>query len=183
MHYLSLDTVIYRPDGLRDIVLCQYDDVMEELVTVKPSVQIQREAVIASPWMHQAARGNASLQMSFTLVRAFTTFARAHAWGLDLQEALTLHPEGVVTWLSCYYQGRPGRVRTYHATVDLAQPLPLTSDHDLGPDGPRLGRRPGSASAAVRRISGCRMPRARSGLPCRYPSPLQETSLNLSINF
>ena len=46
MHYLSLDTVIYRPDGLRDIVLCQYDDVMEELVTVKPSVQIQREAVI-----------------------------------------------------------------------------------------------------------------------------------------
>lgn len=80
--------------------------------------------------------------MSFTLVRAFTTFARAHAWGLDLQEALTLHPEGVVTWLSCYYQGRPGRVRTYHATVDLAQPLPLTSDHDLGPDGPRLGSRP-----------------------------------------
>lgn len=80
--------------------------------------------------------------MSFTLVRAFTTFARAHAWGLDLQEALTLHPEGVVTWLSCYYQGRPGRTRTYHATVDLAQPLPLTSDHDLGPDGPRLGRRP-----------------------------------------
>ena len=142
MHYLSLDTVIYRPDGLRDIVLCQYDDVMEELVTVKPSVQIQREAVIGSPWMHQAARGNASLQMSFTLVRAFTTFARAHAWGLDLQEALTLHPEGVVTWLSCYYQGRPGRTRTYHATVDLAQPLPLTSDHDLGPDGPRLGSRP-----------------------------------------
>ena len=38
--------VIYRPDGLRAIVLCQYDDVMEELVTVKPSVQIQREAVI-----------------------------------------------------------------------------------------------------------------------------------------
>ena len=169
MHYLSLDTVIYRPDGLRDIVLCQYDDVMEELVTVKPSVQIQREAVIGSPWMHQAARGNASLQMSFTLVRAFTTFARAHAWGLDLQEALTLHPEGVVTWLSCYYQGRPGRTRTYHATVDLAQPLPLT----------RMGR----ASAAVRRISGCRMPRARSGLPCRYPSPSRETSLNHSINF
>ena len=37
---------------------------------------------------------------------------------------------------------RQGRTRTYHATVDLAQPLPLTSDHDLGPDGPRLGRRP-----------------------------------------
>ena len=35
------------------------------------------------------------------------THLRAHAWGLDLQEALTLHPEGVVTWLSCYYQGRP----------------------------------------------------------------------------
>lgn len=34
MHYLSLDTVIYRPDGLRDIVLCQYDDVMAELVEV-----------------------------------------------------------------------------------------------------------------------------------------------------
>ena len=46
MHYLSLDTVIYRPDGLRDIVLCQYDDVMAELVEVKPSVQLQREFVI-----------------------------------------------------------------------------------------------------------------------------------------
>ena len=56
MHYLSLDTVIYRPDGLRDIVLCQYDDVMAELVEIKPSVQIQRESVIGSPWMHQAAR-------------------------------------------------------------------------------------------------------------------------------
>ena len=126
MHYLSLDTVIYRPDGLRDIVLCQYDDVMAELVEVKPSVQIQRESVIGSPWMHQAARGNASLQMSFTVVRAFTTFGRARAWGLDLQETLT----------------RPGRTRSYHATVDLAQPLPLTSDHDLGADGPSMGRRP-----------------------------------------
>ena len=77
MHYLSLDTVIYRPDGLRDIVLCQYDDVMAELVEVKPSVQLQREFVIGSPWMHQASRGNASLQMSFTVVRAFTTFGRA----------------------------------------------------------------------------------------------------------
>ena len=95
MHYLSLDTVIYRPDGLRDIVLCQYDDVMAELVEVKPSVQLQREFVIGSPWMHQASRGNASLQMSFTVVRAFTTFGRARAWGLDLQETLTLHPEGV----------------------------------------------------------------------------------------
>lgn len=142
MHYLSLDTVIYRPDGLRDIVLCQYDDVMAELVEIKPSVQIQRESVIGSPWMHQAARGNASLQMSFTVVRAFTTFGRARAWGLDLQETLTLHPEGVVTWLSCYYRGRPGRTRTYHATVDLAQPLPLTSEHDLGPAAPSLGRRP-----------------------------------------
>lgn len=142
MHYLSLDTVIYRPDGLRDIVLCQYDDVMAELVEVKPSVQLQREFVIGSPWMHQAARGNASLQMSFTVVRAFTTFGRARAWGLDLQETLTLHPEGAVTWLSCYFRGRPGRTRTYHATVDLAQPLPLTSDHDLGADGPSMGRRP-----------------------------------------
>ncbi len=59
MHYYPL-AVIYRPDGLQDIVLCQYDDVMEELVTVKPSVQFQREPVIGSPWMHQAARGNAS---------------------------------------------------------------------------------------------------------------------------
>ena len=46
----------------RDIVLCQYDDVMAELVEVKPSVQLQREFVIGSPWMHQASRGNASLQ-------------------------------------------------------------------------------------------------------------------------
>lgn len=101
MHYLSLDTVIYRPAGLQDIVLCQYDDVMAELVSVKPSIQIQREGVIGSPWMHQAARGNASLQMTLTVVRAWATFARAQAWGLDLQETLTLHPEGTVTWLSC----------------------------------------------------------------------------------
>lgn len=175
MHYLSLDTVIYRPDGLRDIVLCQYDDVMEELVTVKPSVQIQREAVIGSPWMHQAARGNASLQMSFTLVRAFTTFARAHAWGLDLQEALTLHPEGVVTWLSCYYQGRPAGP----GPTTLRLTLPSLCRSRAIMTSVRMGR----ASAAVRRISGCRMPRARSGLPCRYPSPSRETSLNHSINF
>ena len=57
MHYLSLDTVIYRPDGLRDIVLCQYDDVMAELVEVKPSVQIQRESVIGSPWHAPGGKG------------------------------------------------------------------------------------------------------------------------------
>lgn len=142
MHYLSIDTVIYRPDGRQDIVLCQCDDIMEELVDVKPSVQVQREAVIGSPWLHQAARGNASLQMTLTVVRAWATFGRARSWGLDIQETLTLHPEGVLTWMTSYHQRRPGRTRTYRATVDLAQPLPLTSDHDLGPDGPRLGRRP-----------------------------------------
>lgn len=175
MHYLSLDTVIYRPDGLRDIVLCQYDDVMEELVTVKPSVQIQREAVIASPWMHQAARGNASLQMSFTLVRAFTTFARAHAWGLDLQEALTCTRR---VWLpGCPATTRAGRAGSGPTTLRLTLPSLCRSRAIM--TSVRMDR----ASAAVRRISGCRMPRARSGLPCRYPSPLQETSLNLSINF
>ena len=58
---------------------------------VKPSVQLQREFVIGSPWMHQASRGNASLQMSFAVVRAFTTFGRARAWGLDLQAVSYTH--------------------------------------------------------------------------------------------
>lgn len=175
MHYLSLDTVIYRPDGLQDIVLCQYDDVMEELVTVKPSVQFQREGVIGSPWMHQAARGNASLQMSFTLVRAFVTFARAHAWGLDLQEALTLHPEGVVTW--CPAITRAGRAEPGPTTLRLTLPSLCRSRATM--TSVRMGR----ASAAVRRISGCRMPMARSGLLCRYPSPSRETSPNHLLTF
>lgn len=142
MYYLSRDTVIYRPSGQGDIVLCQHDDVMEALVDVKSSVQVQREPIIGSPWMYQVARGNASLQMTFTVVRAFTTFARARAWVLDLQETITLHPEGVITWLSCYHQGIAQRTRSYHATVDDIHPHPITTDHDLGPDGPSLGRRP-----------------------------------------
>lgn len=142
MYYLSQDTVIYRPSGLQDIVLCQYDDIMEELVGVQPSVQHQREPVIGSPWMHQAARGNASLQMTFTVIRAMATFARARAWSLDVQEQLTLYPEGVITWMTAYHKGRPQRTRTYHATVDEVHPHPLTSEHDLGIDGPSMGRRP-----------------------------------------
>ena len=35
------------------------------------------------------------------------------------------------------------RLQSQMCIRDSAQPLPLTSAHDLGPDGPRLGRRPG----------------------------------------
>ena len=35
-----------------------------------------------------------------------------------------LHPLGRVTWLTCYYQGRPQRVREYAATVDPPRPYP-----------------------------------------------------------
>lgn len=66
--YRSQDTVIYRPigdDAPEAVALCSYGDVMVSLVDVAPSVQVQREAVIGSRWMHQAARGNAGLQMSF----------------------------------------------------------------------------------------------------------------------
>ena len=82
--YRSQDTVIYRPigdDAPEAVALCSYGDVMPSLVTVVPSVQVQREAVIGSRWMHQAARGNAGLQRSFSLARAFSTYAAARAWG------------------------------------------------------------------------------------------------------
>ena len=95
--YRSQDTVIYRPigdDAPEAVALCSYGDVMPSLVTVVPSVQVQREAVIGSRWMHQAARGNAGLQMSFSLARAFSTYAAARAWGLDIAELLALYPEG-----------------------------------------------------------------------------------------
>ena len=75
--YRSQDTVIYRPigdDAPEAVALCSYGDVMVSLVDVVPSVQVQREAVIGSRWMHQAARGNAGLQMSFSLARAFSTW-------------------------------------------------------------------------------------------------------------
>ena len=85
--YRSQDTVIYRPigdDAPEAVALCSYGDVMPSLVTVAPSVQVQREAVIGSRWMHQAARGNAGLQMSFSLARAFSTYAAARAWGYSV---------------------------------------------------------------------------------------------------
>lgn len=141
MHYLSLDTIIYRPEGGGDLVLCQYDDVMAQLVEIKPSVQVQRDAVIGSPWMIQGGRGNSALQMTFTVVRAFVSAGRARGWGLDLQEQLILHPAGTVRWLTSYYQGRAGRERIYYATVDGCRPLPLTSEHDLGAAGPSMGQR------------------------------------------
>lgn len=130
MRYLSRDTLIYRPDGMEAITLCQLDDVMEALVDVTPSVQVQREAIIGSDWMHQAARGNASLQMGCTVMRQFATAAHARAWGLMLMEQMTLHPEGRLLWLSCYHGSRPQLERDYHATVDSVRPIPRTSDYD-----------------------------------------------------
>ena len=142
MHYLSLDTVIYRPAGLQDIVLCQYDDVMAGAG--------ERQALHPDPargcdWQPLDAPGRARQRLPADDPdggQGLGDVCPRPGMGLDLQETLTLHPEGTVTWLSCYHQRRPSRTRTYHATVDLVQPLPLTSDHDLGPDGPRLGRRP-----------------------------------------
>ena len=104
--YRSQDTVIYRPigDGAPEAVaLCSYGDVMVSLVDVVPSVQVQRETVIGSRWMHQAARGNAGFQMSFSLARAFDSYAAARAWGLDAAELLAMYPEGMVTWMTVSY--------------------------------------------------------------------------------
>lgn len=105
---------------------------MVSLVDVAPSVQVQREAVIGSRWMHQAARGNAGLQMSFSLARAFSTYAAARAWGLDIAELLALYPEGMVTWMTAYHAGIPQRTRDYRATLDHVQPLPPTNDQRYG---------------------------------------------------
>lgn len=134
MVYESTDTVIYRPDGLDAVTLCKAGDIMEALVDVTASVQVQRDAVLNSPWMLQRARGNALMQMSLTVAHAFPSTAAAKAWGLDVQEMFTLHPLGRVTWLTCYYQGRPQRVREYTATVDPPHPFPLTGDHWYGED-------------------------------------------------
>jgi hypothetical protein len=133
--YRSQDTVIYRPigdDPPEAVALCSYGDVMVSLVDVAPSVQVQREAVIGSRWMHQAARGNAGLQMSFSLARAFCTYAAARAWGLDIAELLALYPEGMVTWMTAYHAGIPQRTRDYRATLDHVQPLPPTNDQRYG---------------------------------------------------
>ena len=46
--YRSQDTVIYRPigdDAPEAVALCSYGDVMPSLVTVAPSVQVQREGL------------------------------------------------------------------------------------------------------------------------------------------
>lgn len=134
MVYESTDTVIYRPDDLDAVTLCKAGDIMEALVDVTASVQVQRDAVLDSPWMLQRARGNALMQMSLTVAHAFPSAAAARAWGLDVQEMFTLRPLGRVTWLTCYYQGRPQRVREYTATVDPPHPFPLTSDHWYGVD-------------------------------------------------
>ena len=118
--YRSQDTVIYRPigdDAPEAVALCSYGDVMVSLVDVVPSVQVQRETVIGSRWMHQAARGNP---------------AAARAWGMDAVEILTLYPEGMITWMTAYHDGRPQRIREYHATLDSAHALPLTGERWYG---------------------------------------------------
>lgn len=135
--YLSQDTVIYRPtgdDAPEAVALCKYRDVMISLVDVVPSVQVQREPVIGSRWMHQAARGNAALQMTMAVARPFGTPAAARAWGLDAVELLTLHPEGMITWMTAYHDGQPQRIREYHATLDSAHALPLTGERWYGAD-------------------------------------------------
>lgn len=133
--YRSQDTVIYRPigdDAPEAVALCSYGDVMVSLVDVVPSVQVQRETVIGSRWMHQAARGNAGFQMSFSLARAFDSYAAARAWGLDAAELLAMYPEGMVTWMTAYHSGIPQRTREYHATLDNVHPLPPTNDQRYG---------------------------------------------------
>lgn len=135
MAYISQDTVLYRPLGdlaPEAVALCRYGDIMAALVDVTPTVQVQRDAVIGSRWIHQAARGNALIQMSWTVARAFETPAAARAWGLDMQELLIMHPEGTVTWLTAWYAGQAQRVREYHATVDAARPHPMTSEQWYG---------------------------------------------------
>lgn len=107
MAYESTDTVIYRPDGLDAVTLCKQGNLMAAPVDVTASVQVQRDGVLGSSWMLQRARGNALMQLSFTVAHPFPTAAAARAWGLDVQELFTLHPLGRVTWLTCYYQGRP----------------------------------------------------------------------------
>lgn len=134
--YRSQDTVIYRPIGdnaPEAVSLCDYGAVMVALVDVVPSVQVQREAVIGSRWMHQAARGNASMQMSLSVARPYVTAAAARAWGLDSVELLTLHPEGMITWMTAYHHGISQRIREYHATLDSAHALPLTGERWYGP--------------------------------------------------
>ena len=133
--YHSQDTVIYRPtgnDALEAVTLCKYLEKMASPVDVRPQVQVQREPVIGSSWMHQAARGNASFQMSFSVARAFPSTAAARAWGLDLSEMLALYPEGIITWLSCYYDGQPQRIREYHATLDNAYAPYITGERYFG---------------------------------------------------
>lgn len=134
MAYESTDTVIYRPDGLDAVTLCQVGDIMVVPVDPTASVQVQRDGVLGSAWMLQRSRGNALMQLSFTVAHPFPTAAAARAWGLDVQEMFTLHPLGRITWLTCYFQGRPQRVREYTATVDPPHPFPLTSDHWYGFD-------------------------------------------------
>lgn len=134
MVYESTDAVIYLPQGLAAVTLCKPRDIMVAPVDVTASVQVQRDGVLGSPWQLQRARGNALMQLSFTVAHPFQTPAAARAWGLDVQEMFTLHPLGRITWMTCYYQGRPQRVREYIATVDPPHPFPLTSDHWYGFD-------------------------------------------------
>ena len=73
MAYESTDTVIYRPDGLDAVTLCKQGDLMAAPVDVTASVQVQRDGVLGSSWMLQRARGNALMQLSFTVAHPFPT--------------------------------------------------------------------------------------------------------------
>lgn len=134
--YRSQDTVIYRPigdDAPEAVALCSYGDVMPSLVTVVPSVQVQREAVIGSRWMHQAARGNAGLQMSFSPGAGFQHLRRRQGMGVGHSGIAGAVPRrGMVTWMTAYHAGIPQRTREYHATLDHVQPLPPTNDQRYG---------------------------------------------------
>ena len=77
MAYESTDTVIYRPAGLDAVTLCKQGDLMAAPVDVTASVQVQRDGVLGSSWMLQRARGNALMQLSFTVAHPFPTAAAA----------------------------------------------------------------------------------------------------------
>ena len=96
--YRSQDTVIYRPigdDAPEAVALCSYGDVMPSLVTVFPSVQVQREAVIGSRWMHQNKAQYTGAYVEGVLVDSFVVETK--------RGIAAIYEHALNEWTSNYY--------------------------------------------------------------------------------
>lgn len=129
--YITSDPV----SGARhSLVLCDYDSLLTSPVTYGGDVVIQRDNAIASPWILQQSRGNASVTLEVSVASVWPTSLAAEQYGDDMLLWMLAHPVGklMVEAYPDWDSGVPTRPRVWTAGRDQAVPSPITEDKYFG---------------------------------------------------